>query len=130
MFEYELENGVTNLNTKYGALAVSSDPSQGYKPIELLVSSIVGCSGGILSKVLEKKRIKVNTIRIKTNVERNEQEANKVTRINLHYIIEGENISKEQIRKSLKVTFKNCAMIQTVKGCISINESFEIINFK
>jgi uncharacterized OsmC-like protein len=128
MFEYELKNGVTNLETKHGLLSVSKEPSEGYKPVELLVSSIVGCSGGILSKVLEKKRINVNNIRIKTNVVRNEQESNKVTKIDLHYIIEGENISEEQIRKSLEVTFKNCAMIQTVKGCVQINESFEIIS--
>jgi uncharacterized OsmC-like protein len=128
MFEYELKNGVTNLKTKYGLLSVSKEASEGYKPVELLVSSIVGCSGGILSKVLEKKRITVNNIRIKTNVVRNEQESNKVTKIDIHFIIEGVNISEEQIRKSLEVTVKNCGMIQTVKGCVQINESFEIIS--
>jgi len=128
MFEYELKNGITLLNTKYGVLTVSSDPLQGYKPIELLVSSIVGCSGGILSRILEKKRIDVKSIRIKTNIERNELEANKVTKIDLHYIIEGKNILEEQIRKSLEITFKNCGMIQTLKGSVQINESYEICN--
>ncbi|KAF0815706.1 MULTISPECIES: OsmC family protein [Cytobacillus] len=126
MFEYEIKNGVTNLNTKYGVLVVSPDHSKGFKPIELLVSSIVGCSGQILSNVLVKKRIKISAIRIKTNVERNEKEANKVTRIDLQFIFEGKNIPEEQIRKSLDVTFKNCGMIQTLKDAVQINASFEI----
>lgn len=126
MFEFEWKNGISYLKTKYGVLTVSTDPLQGYKPIELLVSSIVGCSGDILSRILEKKRIDVKSIRIKTNIERNELEANKVTKIDLHYIIEGKNISEEQIRKSLEVTFKNCGMIQTLKSSVQINESYEI----
>ncbi|QQZ09876.1 OsmC family protein [Heyndrickxia vini] len=128
MFEFELKNGVTHLHTQFGELSISSDRSKGFKPVELLVSSIVGCSVGILSNVLEKKRMDVQSIRVNTNVERNSEEANKVTRIDLHYIIEGTNISEEQIRKSLDVTFKNCGMIQSVIGSIQMKESFEVIN--
>lgn len=128
MFEYEVKNGVTALHTEFGVLTVSPNPSLGYKPIELLISSIIGCSSGIFSKVLEKKRMVVYKIQIKANIERNEQEANRVTRIHLHYIIEGKNILEEQIQKSLDVTFKNCGMIQTVKDCIEINKSFDIVN--
>jgi uncharacterized OsmC-like protein len=128
MFEYQVKNGVTTLETNNKLLTVSTDPLKGFKPIELLISSIVGCSSGIFSKVLEKKRIEVSNIRVKANVERNPEEANKVTRIDLHFIVEGENISEEQIRKTLEVTIKNCGMIQTVIGSVEIHESYEIIN--
>jgi uncharacterized OsmC-like protein len=128
VFEYQIKNGVTTLETNDKILTVSSDPLKGFKPIELLISSIVGCSSGVFSKVLEKKRIEVTNIRVKASVERNPAEANKVTKIDLHFIVEGENISEEQIRKTLEVTVKNCGMIQTVIGAVEIHESFEIIN--
>lgn len=128
VFEYRIKNGVTNFENNGKVLAISSDPLKGFKPIELLISSIVGCSSGIFSKVLEKKRIEVSDIRIKASVERNHEEANKVTRIDLHFIVEGNNIPEEQIKKTMEVTVKNCGMIQTVIGSVEIRESFEIVN--
>ncbi|GHH99130.1 OsmC family protein [Neobacillus kokaensis] len=128
MLEYEYKNGVTNHETIYGILPISSDDSKGYRPFELLVSSIVGCSSGVLYKILEKKRMKVEAIRIQSNVERKKEEANKVTEISLHYIIEGTGLKEEQIKKSIEMAFKNCAMVQSVKDSIKISESFEVIN--
>lgn len=128
MLEYSYKNGVTILETNYGPLHVSSDPSKGHRPFELLISSIVGCSSGILYKILKKKRMKVEAIQIQSNVERNKEVANKVTEISLFYIIEGTDLKEEQIKKSMELAFKNCAMIQSVKDSIKINESFEIIN--
>lgn len=127
MFKYELKDGSTSIKTSYGTLNISPNPANGFKPIELLVSSIVGCSSGIFQKILDKKRIDVDQISIEASVERNEKEANKVTKINLHYIISGKNVSEKQVQKSLEVTINNCGMIQSVKDSIIINESFEII---
>ncbi|MDZ5472276.1 OsmC family protein [Bacillus sp. 31A1R] len=128
MFEFEVKDGVSQLNSSYGTLMVSPDPLKGYKPVELLVSSIVGCSSAILQKVLEKKRIAVKGMTVKVSVERNLEEANRVTKIHLHFVIAGEDISEEQMEKSLEVTLKNCGIIQSVKNGIDINESFEIVD--
>jgi putative redox protein len=128
MFEYELKNGAAHLNTQFGELIVSADPEKGFKPIELLVSSLVGCSGGILETVLKKKRIEYDSIRVQTNIERNKEKANRVERIDFHYIIEGKNLKEEQVQKSLDMTLKYCGMIQTVIGSVEVHETFELIN--
>lgn len=127
MFEYELKDGSCRLQTEYQELHVSSDPQKGVKPVELLVSSIVGCSSGIFTKVLDKKRIQVDSIRVRATVERKPEEANRVTKINLHFIVTGENMNENQIQKSLEVTRKNCSMIQSVKDSIQITETFEAL---
>lgn len=128
MFEYEFKAGAISLNTDYKELFVSPDPSFGYKPIELLVSSLVGCSGGIFKKVLDKKRLPVDNIKVKANVERNKEEANKITKIDLIFVVEGKNLSIEQLEKALEVTIKNCGMIQSVIGSILINGHIEVVN--
>lgn len=127
MLKYEVKNGLTTLHTEFYELPISPDREKGIKPSELLVSSLVGCSSAIFTKVLEKKRITVDSIRVEASMERNPNEANRITKIALHFIIEGKNISADKIKKSLEVTTKNCGMIQSVKGSIEVTETFEII---
>ncbi len=67
--------------------------------MQLLVSSLAGCSGGLLKKILEKKRIVFDTIEIEADIERDETEANKVTKIALHYIVYGKNLSHNSSSK-------------------------------
>lgn len=129
MFEYEVKTGAISLNTGFQELFVSPDPGFGYKQAELFVSSLVGCSGGIFRKVLEKKRFDVHNIKIKANVERNKEEENKITKIDLLFIVEGKNLTIEQLEKALQETTKNCAMIQSVIGSIDITEALEIVEF-
>ncbi|WP_442598282.1 OsmC family protein [Neobacillus sp. D3-1R] len=128
MFEYELKEGAFSLNTNFEELFISPDSSLGFKPVELFISSLVGCSGGVFRKILDKKRLDVSNIRIKANVERNKLEANKITKIDFLFIVEGKNLSIDQVEKALQVTIKNCGMIQSVIGSIEINESAEVIN--
>lgn len=110
----------------YGQLSISGNADIGYRPFQLLVSSIAGCSGGVFKKVLEKKRIPFKSIEINAEVERNEQQANRVTKISLHFIVYGDNLSYEQVEKSLRVATKNCAMVQSVKDAIEIEETVEV----
>lgn len=126
MFEFEVRNGSCTVKTEYQELHVSANPQRGNRPVELLVSALVGCSSGIFSNVLEKKRIQVETIKVRASIERELEEANRVTKINLHFIVTGEGINENQIQKALEVTIKNCSMIQSVKEAIHIYESFEV----
>ncbi|MFS0862566.1 OsmC family protein [Fredinandcohnia sp. 179-A 10B2 NHS] len=112
---------------EYGQLHVAGDEEYGFRPYQLLVASIVVCSGGTLRKILEKKRLKVEDITIKTAVERNEAEANRVEKISIHYIIKGKELTDHKVQQSIEIAHKNCSMAQSVKGSIEINETFEII---
>ncbi|MEN2768005.1 OsmC family protein [Ornithinibacillus xuwenensis] len=67
-----------------------------------------------------------DSIDIETDIERNEEEANKVTKISLHYIVYGKNLELYQLQKSLELAVKNCAMVQSVKDAIDIVEMIEI----
>jgi putative redox protein len=68
----------------------------------------------------------VKDITISASVERNEEEANRVTKIHLNFTVEGENLKLDQLEKSLEVSKKNCAMVQSVKDAINITETVEI----
>jgi len=120
------ETGAFEAEFEYGKIDISSNAELGFRPVQLLVSSLAGCSGGLLKRVLEKKRIVFDAIEIEADIERNEKEANKVTKINLHFIVFGDNLSQKQVQKSLELAVKNCSMIQSINSAIEVIETIEV----
>ncbi|MCM3720337.1 OsmC family protein [Fictibacillus phosphorivorans] len=124
--EFKMKERGYETTFEYGTLDISGDAEFGFRPFQLLVSSVAVCSGGVLRKVLERMRLSYENIDVKAKVTRDEKEANKITDIHLHFIIIGNNLSEEKVKKALAVTRKNCSMVQSVIESINITESFEI----
>ncbi len=115
--------------TAYGSLDISANDEYGFRPFQLLVSSVAVCSGGVLRNILEKMRMSASNISIDVKeVKRNAAEANKLEKIHLHFTIEGENLVEERMPKVFELTHKNCSMIQSVAPAIEIVETYEIVS--
>ncbi|WP_078592423.1 OsmC family protein [Evansella clarkii] len=112
---------------EYGKLHVSGDEQYGFRPYQLMVSSVAVCSGGVLRKVLEKQRMTISELTVEADVERNPEEANRLTKIHLHYTISGENLNEKKIDKAMELAQKNCPMAQTIIASVELTESFEIV---
>ncbi|SFE54771.1 Uncharacterized OsmC-related protein [Bacillus sp. OV194] len=124
--EFKMKENGFQTQFEYGTLDISGNEEYGFRPYQLMVSSVAVCSGGVLRKVLDKMRIDVQDITIRTQVVRNRNEANRIESIHMHFIIKGQELSSEKIEKALRVTEKNCSMVQSVKGSIDITDSFEL----
>jgi putative redox protein len=113
--------------TSFGLLDISSNEEYGFRPYQLLVSSIAVCSGGVMRKVLERMRMPATDIRIEVKeVVRNPDEANKVQKIHLHFIIKGTEINEEKMPRVMDLTMKNCSMAQSVAESIELIKTYEI----
>ncbi|RDU36081.1 OsmC family peroxiredoxin [Neobacillus piezotolerans] len=112
----------------YGRLDVSGNEEAGFRPYQLMAASVAVCSGGILRTILEKKRLHIDDIQIKTEVGRNPEKVNRIETIHLHFIIAGRGLEESQIQKALELVGKNCSMAQSVKDSIEIKETFELVN--
>ncbi|MGD6964128.1 OsmC family protein [Fictibacillus phosphorivorans] len=124
--EFKMTENGFETEVDFGTLEISGNAEYGYRPFQLLVSSIAVCSGGVLRKVLERMRMPYEDITVQARETRVEKEANRVSEIHLHFIIKGKNLSEEKVEKALHVTRKNCSMVQSVKDSIKITESFTI----
>ncbi|MCQ6267439.1 OsmC family protein [Fictibacillus sp. WQ 8-8] len=124
--EFKMKENGFQTQFEYGTLDISGNEEYGFRPYQLMVSSVAVCSGGVLRKVLDKMRIDVQDITIRTQVVRNRNEADRIESIHMHFIIKGQELSSEKIEKALRVTEKNCSMVQSVKGSIDITDSFEL----
>ena len=119
------ENGFES-EFDFGKLTISGKDEFGFRPYALLVSSIAGCSGGVLKQVLTKMRIAFDNIAITADVKRNPDIANRVEEIKLHFTIFGKDLPEKKVEKALELSSKNCSMVQSVKGSINVIETFEI----
>ncbi|TYR75819.1 OsmC family protein [Rossellomorea vietnamensis] len=124
--EFNMKEGGFSASLPYGQLEVSGNEEFGFRPYQLMVSSIAVCSGGVLRKILEKQRVDFKDISIKADVKRIEEEANRIKKISLHFTITGENLKEEKIQKAMELTRKNCSMVQSVIGSIEVEETFEL----
>ncbi|WP_404451436.1 OsmC family protein [Virgibacillus necropolis] len=123
---YLKENGM-RIDLDYGELSISGNEEYGYRPFQLMVASIVGCSGSVFRKILEKQRTEIEDMTITAEVERNPRVANRIERISLHYSIKGYQLNKEKLYKNLELSRKNCSMIRSVESSIKIEETLDAI---
>ncbi|GIN92205.1 osmotically inducible protein C [Siminovitchia terrae] len=125
--EFKMKDGGFVAELPYGKLDISGDENYGFRPYQLLVSSLAICSGGILRNILEKMRLDVQDIQITAETERNREKANRVEKVTLHFKITGKGLKKEKLERVMALTRKNCAMVQSVEGSIEVEETFEIV---
>ncbi|MCF6412089.1 OsmC family protein [Pseudalkalibacillus salsuginis] len=121
--EFNMTEGGFTTEFEYGKLDISGNEEYGFRPYQLLVSSVAVCSGGVLRKVLEKMRYPFEDITVKAHVDRNEAEANRIERIELTFHIKTSDWNEEKIEKAMQLTRKNCSMVQSVHDSIEVVES-------
>ncbi|WP_077624329.1 OsmC family protein [Sediminibacillus massiliensis] len=124
---YLKEQGVCT-SFPYGQLNISGNEDYGFRPYQLMVASIAGCSASVFRKILEKQKLNVEEWHISAEVERNPEEANRIDRIHLRYIVKGKQLDRAKLEKNLAISRKNCSMIRSVENSIDIEESLDYID--
>lgn len=123
---YMKENGMrTKLG--YGELAVSPDDAEGFRPFQLMVASVAGCSASVFRKILGKQRIEIADLEVTAEVTRNPDESNRIEEMKLHFAVKGEYLDQGKMERNLNLARKNCAMVRSVEDSIRITESVETI---
>lgn len=125
--EFKMKDDTFVVQTEFGELPISPNEKHGYRPYQLMVASIVGCSANLLKSILLKMRMDVHRLDITTHIERDEASANKITSMQIHFILKGHDLATAKVKKALALAQKNCGMMRTVENNVHITETFEII---
>lgn len=125
--QFYLKNEGIRTSTEFGQLNISPDEEKGFRPFQLMVSSIASCSLSVYRKILDKQRIEYEDIKVTADVTRNEAEANRIEKIHMHFVVKGAHLDEAKLTKNLELSSKNCSMVQSVKGSIEIEETVEAI---
>ncbi|MFC2949580.1 OsmC family protein [Virgibacillus sediminis] len=124
--EFHLKECGIQTELQFSELCVSGNEEYGFRPFQLMVASIAGCSGSVLRKILEKQRTDVEDIQIVADTNRNPAEGNRIEEISLVFTVKGRDLDPAKMQKNLETARKNCSMIRSVEDSIRIVESIEI----
>jgi putative redox protein len=111
---------------EYGFLPISPNTEMGYRPMELFVSSLTGCSTSVLANILTKMRIDYKRIDVQVSATRNPEEGIRIEQLIFNVSVQTDTIDKaDQAEKLAGLVLKNCGMIQSVIGSIDIGYQIE-----
>lgn len=127
--EFTIENSHIKGNLGFGEITIAPRETNGYRPYELFISSLAGCSGTLLRTILTKRRMTFEKINMEVSAVRNPDKANRIEQLSLSACVYTEDsLSSKQAEKTAHVVLKNCGMIQSVIQSIDVVFNIQCIS--
>lgn len=99
----------------------------GYKPPELLLFGIAGCTGIDIVRIMEKQRQKLTDLEIIVVAHQAETYPKPFHTIEVKYIARGDNLDETKLAKAIELSeSKYCVVSQTVQKETKVITSYEI----
>lgn len=101
----------------------------GVRPMEMLLLGVGGCTSFDVVHILKKLRQDVSNCVAEIEAERAETEPKVFTRIHIHFIVSGEDLSEKHVERAVSLSAeKYCsASIMLGQAGVEITHDFEII---
>lgn len=101
----------------------------GLRPMEMILLGVGGCSAMDVMHILKKARQQVTDCRIALQAERAETDPKVFTRIHMHFIVTGNNLSDKHVARAVKLSAeKYCSASIMLQPSVDISHGHEIRN--
>ena len=98
------------------------------RPMEMILSGTGACSAYDVVLILKRGRQDVRRCTVKINSERAETEPKVFTKINMHFVVSGKNLTEQVVERAVNLSHdKYCSAIAMLNKTAEITHSFEII---
>lgn len=117
------------LTVKFDAPLTHGGDESALSPMENVLASLAACSSFHVLTILKKKRQNLTQYTVEATAQRREDPPPRVfTKIHLKYIIKGQNIDPEAVKKAIELSEeKYCSVGGMLKKAAEITSSFEIL---
>lgn len=106
----------------------SGGAESGYRPTELLMFALAGCTGVDVVNILEKMRQKISGVEVAVTGRQPESYPKPFNHIEVKYVFRGEKLDKEKVRQAVELSEgKYCSVGQTLAGVAKIVSTIEIV---
>jgi putative redox protein len=87
-----------------GTVSAVGGDEDGFKPMELFLIGLAGCTGMDVMSILSKKRQEVSFFDIKVQAERTETHPRVFTRIFVEYVLSGPNLDLAAVERAVELS--------------------------
>ena len=109
------------------AAAEHGGEDAGARPMEVLLSTLAGCTGMDMITVLRKQRQPVEGLEILVHGQQADQHPKKFTHITVEYVVHGNGISPDAVERAIRLSEEQyCSVAATLKGVATITSAYRI----
>ncbi len=110
------------------AALASGGEESGYKPSELVLFGLAGCTGIDVVRILEKQRQKITSLEIEVIGHQPEQYPKPFDNVEVRYRFKGEGLDPQKVAHAIELSeSKYCLVSQTIQNPGKVTTSFEIL---
>ena len=104
------------------------DTWQGFKPSELLLAALGGCTAVDVIDILRKKRQQVSGLRLTVQGTQREEHPKAFEHITIQYEVRGRGVSAAAVARAISLSEeKYCSVAATLRGVATITTTFTIV---
>ncbi len=115
------------------AVALGTDPSvgganDGFRPMELILTGLAGCTAMDVVSILAKKRQKLTGFTVQAHATRADEHPKVFTSIHLHYVVRGEGIDAAAVQRAMDLSATRYCPAQAMLAQVApLSMDFEVI---
>ena len=99
----------------------------GARPMEMLLLGLGGCSSIDVLMILQKARQDVTDCTVEIEAQRADKEPKVFTKIHLHFVVEGRNLSDKRVERAIKLSAeKYCSASLMLEKSAEITHDYEV----
>lgn len=111
------------------AAVAAGGEEAGFKPTELLLYGIAGCTGIDVVRILKKQRQQLTSLKIQVSGRQREDYPKPFHTIEVKYIASGKDLDRQKLAQAIELSErKYCVVSQTVQHESRIVSSFQIVS--
>lgn len=100
----------------------------GVRPMEMLLLGLGGCASFDVVMILQKARQEIKNCEVEITAERADSEPKVFTKIHLHFVVEGENVSEAKVARAVSLSAeKYCSASKMLEKTALITHDFELV---
>ncbi len=110
-----------------GSPSVGGD-DDGFRPMELILTGLIGCTAMDVISILRKKREEVTGFQVTAEAEQADQHPHVFTKAHIHYIVTGKQVKPASVERAIELSeVRYCPAQAMLKQSVDITSSYEII---
>ncbi|CAM3857042.1 MULTISPECIES: OsmC family protein [Pseudoalteromonas] len=111
-------------NVVFDAGSDSASPS----PMEMVLMSVGCCSSVDVVSILKKAKQNFSDVQVQLSAERAESAPRVFTKINLHFVVTGDNVSEKHLARAVQLSAeKYCSVALMLDKTVEITHTHEVI---
>jgi putative redox protein len=128
-FRFETQNPENGYSFSIGASKSIGGDESGFRPMQVMLASLGGCSGIDVINILKKTRVDFDSVDVEVEGERRPGvEPSPFTGVKLTFKVTGRNVERAKAEKAVSLSVeKYCSAIASLDPAIKVETAVEII---